>query len=129
MSTVLTRLGTVPKYTRLSLCGLAIAIAGLVIQWIAEPSKFPGFPPGILVIAVCAAVVAFGARWRWTPTVAMAIALWIVIGGFLSGELTENLASGDIGTITGNVVMCLGLVAAAITAAMAMVRTRRAGPR
>ena len=32
------------------------------MQWIADPDKFGGFPPGIAVVAVCAGlVVAFAA--------------------------------------------------------------------
>ncbi|WP_069167843.1 hypothetical protein [Nocardia altamirensis] len=123
--TTLTRLTTAPRNTKMALAGLAIGILGLLIQWIADPPKFGIFPPGILVIAVCGALVAFGARWWWTPIFATAIGIWIVIGGFLSGQLTENLASGDLGTIIGNIVMCLGLLLAAVTGVLAMIEGRR----
>ncbi|MFG1795908.1 hypothetical protein [Nocardia sp. NPDC049149] len=123
--TTLTRLQTAPTYTKVALSGLAIGILGLLIQWIADPPKFGIFPPGILVIAVCGALVAFGTRWWWTPIFATAIGIWIVIGGFLSDQLTENLASGDPGTVTGNVVMCVGLLLAAVTGVLAMIEGRR----
>jgi hypothetical protein len=125
MSTIATRLAKAPRNTKLSLYGLAIAIVGLVIQWIADPSKFPGFPPGVIVIAVFGALVAFGIRWWWSPIFAVLISVWIVIGGFLGGELVDNLASGAWATIIGNVVMCIGLVIAAITGVLAMIDGRR----
>ncbi|QYN40638.1 hypothetical protein K1T35_32495 [Pseudonocardia sp. DSM 110487] len=112
---------------KLSLCGLAVGVLGLIVQWIADPDKFPGFPPGIIFIAACAAlVVAASGRW-WAPVFSVLISLWIVLGGLAAGELTANLLSGDAGTVAGNVVMSLGLAFAAVTGVVAM-RAGRVGP-
>jgi hypothetical protein len=125
MSEIFVGLAAAPRSTKVALCGLLVGILGLVIQWFADPARFPGFPPGIIVIVACAAAVAFRARWWWTPIFAVLVAMWIVVGGFLSGQLTANLESGDAGTITGNLVMCLGLIVAAIAGVLAMVEERR----
>jgi hypothetical protein len=121
MSTIAARFSAAPKSTKLSLSGLAVGVLGLVVQWTADPEKFGGFPPGIIFIAVCAAlVVVASGRW-WAPVFSVLISLWIVLGGLAAGKLTANLLSGDAGTVAGNVVMTLGLAfaAGAVTAATA----------
>ncbi|PXX63191.1 hypothetical protein DFR70_106249 [Nocardia tenerifensis] len=122
-------LTTLPGNTKLSLYGLGVGILGLVIQWIADPDKFPGFPPGILVIAVFGLLVVLGARWFWTPLLATLVAVFIMIGGLLGGDLLDNLRSGDLGTIAGNIVLYIGLVIAAIAGVLATVDARRATSR
>ena len=127
MSTIAARFSSTPMSTKLSLSGLAVGVLGLVVQWIADPAKFPGFPPGIVFIAVCAAlVVVASGRW-WAPVFSVLISLWIVLGGWAAGMLTANLLSGDAGTVAGNVVMSLGLAFAAVTGVVAMLGARRAG--
>jgi hypothetical protein len=111
---------------RLSLYGLAVGIAGLVIQWVADPGKFGAFPPGIAVIAGCGALTLIAGRRWWAPVFAVLIALWITVGGLAAGQLTPNLTGGDAGTVAGNVVMLIGLAFAAVTGIMAMVRARTA---
>jgi hypothetical protein len=126
MSTIAARFSATPTSTKLSLCGLAVGILGLIVQWIADPAKFGGFPPGIIVIAVCAAlVVVASGRW-WAPVFSVLISLWIVLGGWAAGKLTPNLVSADAGTVAGNVVMTLGLAFAAVTGIVAMAAGRRA---
>jgi hypothetical protein len=126
MSTIAARFSAAPRSMKLSLCGLAVGVLGLIVQWIADPDKFPGFPPGIIFIAACAALVVASGRW-WAPVFSVLISLWIVLGGLAAGELTANLLSGDAGTVAGNVVMSLGLAFAAVTGVVAM-RAGRVGP-
>ncbi|WP_082771875.1 hypothetical protein [Actinoplanes sp. TFC3] len=106
--------------TRLSLYGLAVGVLGLVIQWAAEPDKFPVFPPGIIFIVVLGVLVVATARFWWAPVFAVLISLWIVFGGLASGQLTPNLVSSNAGTVVGNVVMSIGLLFAAVTGVVAM---------
>lgn len=125
MNAIATRLAATTSITRTSLGGLAIGIAGLVVQWIAEPTKFPGFPPGILAIVACGVFVVLTARHWWSPIFAVLIGAWVSIGGFFSGELTGNLDSENTGTVLGNVVMIIGLVIATIAGALAALHARR----
>jgi hypothetical protein len=113
----------------LSLWGLAVGIVGLVVQWIADPGKFSPFPPGIIFILVCGALVVFTIRRWWAPVFSVLISLWIVLGGLAAGKLLPNLRSGDLGTVAGNVVMSLGLAFAAVTGIVAMLRVRHARAR
>ena len=109
----------------MSLSGLAVGVLGLVVQWLADPDEFGGFPLGIFVIAGCAAlVVVTSGRW-WAPIFSVLIALWIVFGGWAAGQLTPNFASPNAGTVTGTVVMSLGLTFAAVAGVVAMRDGRR----
>ena len=129
MSTIVAHVAAAPRSTRLSLWGLAVGILGLVVQWIADPPKFSPFPPGIVFIAVCGALVVFTVRRWWAPVFAVLISLWIVLGGLAAGKLTPNLTSGDVGTVAGTAVMSLGLALAAVTGVVAMIGAWRARAR
>ena len=120
MRVIMMRFVSMRKSVNLSLMGLAGAVLGLIVQWIADPGKFPGFPPGIIFIAVCAALVVVAAGRWWAPIFSVLISLWIIYGGLAGGDLTANLLSGRAGTVAGNVVMMLGLAFAAVTGVVAM---------
>jgi hypothetical protein len=110
----------------MSLWGLAVGVLGLVIQWIAQPAKFNPFPPGILFIVGCGALVVLTRRRWWAPVFAVLISLWIVLGGWAAGKMTPNLDSADARTVAGTVVMALGLAFAAVTGIVAMLGAWRA---
>jgi hypothetical protein len=113
--------------------GLAIGIVGLLVQWAANPAKFSAaqgffglaFPPGILFILVAGLLSLASARWWWHPVFSVVIAFWIVGVGGISGQLTPNLMSSNLGTVTGNVVMSLGLITTFVTGIVGMVASRR----
>lgn len=123
--------------TLVSFAGLAGGIAGLVIQWLADPAKFARaedsfgitFPPGIVFIVVLGVLMLVTARWWWHPVFAVLAALWIVGAGTLAGQLQPNLTSDNPGTVIGNVVMAASLVAAAVAGVVSMITTLRAAPR
>jgi uncharacterized membrane protein YeaQ/YmgE (transglycosylase-associated protein family) len=119
--------------TRASLAGLGVGIIGLLLQWAADPGKFGGaqktfgmsFPPGILFILGFGTMTVLTSRWRWHPIFAVLISFWIVAVGGLAGKLMPNLTSSNLGTVLGNVVMCLGLIGAFVAGTWAMVQTGR----
>jgi len=121
------------RKTLLAFAGLVVAIAGLLVQWAADPGKFSAaqgffglaFPPGILFVLVAAALSAATARWWWHAVFSVAIAFWIAGVGGISGQLTPNLLSSNLGTVAGNVVMTAGLVLAFVAGIASMVRARR----
>jgi len=121
MITISERFSAIPSTTKLSLSGLGAGIVGLVIQWIADPATFPGFPPGIGFIAVCAALVVLAVGRWWSPIFSVVISLWIVFGGWAAGVLVPNFRSDNAGTVAGNAVMTAGLVFAAVTGIVAMI--------
>jgi hypothetical protein len=125
MSTIGVRFSATPNATKMSVFGLFIGILGLVIQWIPDPPKFHGFPPGIGFLAVGAALVVLAAGRWWAPVFSVLISLWIVAGGWAAGLLIPNFRSDDAGTVAGNAVMVAGLLFAAVTGVVAMAAGRR----
>jgi hypothetical protein len=112
------------------LVGLGVGILGLLLQWVVEPEVFGafGFPPGILYIAGAGLIVWADRRSRWSPAAAVGLALWIVVGGLAGGDLVDNLVSGSVGLIAGNVVMVGGLLVAAAAGVVAIARRGDAVP-
>lgn len=100
--------------------GLGVAVVGLLVQFAAEPAKFGVFPLGILFVAAAALIVWLTRRWRIAPLAGVLISLWIAFGGITTGLLAANLASGNALTVTGNVVMVVGLAIAALVGIAAM---------
>ncbi|WP_199931313.1 hypothetical protein [Streptomyces sp. CB02923] len=100
--------------------GQLLAGAGLVLQWIGEPARFPGFPPGLVYIAAAAAIVWLDRRSPWSPVAAVVLSLWIVGGGLAGGNLTANLASDTTLMVAGNAVMLLGLGTSTVAGALAI---------
>ena len=122
------------RNTLVCLAGMVVGVLGLVIQWAADPAKFSeaqqslgvSFPPGIAFIAVCGVLTLVTSRWWWHPAFGVLIAFWIVGVGTLAGQLTPNLVSPNAGTVTGNVVMAVGLVVAALFGVLGMIAAVRA---
>lgn len=122
------------RYTLITFAGLLVGIAGLIIQWIADPEKFAGaegtfgvsFPPGIAVIIVFGLLMLFTTRWWWHPLFGVFIAFWIVGVGSMADKLQPNLVSHNLGTVAGNAVMAIGLALAFVAGLIGMTTARRA---
>ncbi|BCJ38469.1 hypothetical protein Athai_59720 [Actinocatenispora thailandica] len=116
-----------------ALAALLVGILGLVVQWIADPSKFGDaeqsfgitFPPGIIFILVAAVLMVLTSRWWWHPVFAAIACLWIVGAGSLADQLQPNLTSHNAGTVAGNVVMAGGLIVALVAGVVSAVGTLR----
>lgn len=125
---------TLTRSTLLAFAGLGVGIVGLLVQWLADPAKFSeaqgffglAFPPGILFILAAGLLSLATARWWWHPVFSVLIAFWIVGVGGISGQLTPNLVSSNVGTVAGNVVMSVGLILTFVTGIVGMVVARRA---
>lgn len=69
---------------KVTVAALLLAAAGFVIQ-IVSGVDVPPVPPGLIILLVAAALVAFG-PWRWTPVVA------IVVGFFFRSNAAGSKA-------------------------------------
>lgn len=105
-----------------TVAGQFLAAAGLLVQWVSAPSLFAsfGFPPGLFYVLGAAAIVVLNRRSNWAPSAAIALSLWITIGGLAGGNLLENLASPNTGLVAGNLVMLAGLVISAVAGVIAI---------
>jgi hypothetical protein len=127
------RLRHLSRGTRVTFAGLLVGIAGLVVQWFADSSKFAEaippfglvFPPGIAFIAAFGLLTLLTTRWWWHPIFSVLIAFWIVGVGTLADQLTPNLTSDNLGTVAGNVIMAAGLVVSFVAGILSMITARR----
>ncbi len=111
---------------RINIGALLVAAAGVFVIFLSAPDLFPAVPPGVIILAVAAALVAF-VPGRWTPIVGVLIALMITIGGIASGN-TIDILNGEEnpGAILGTVIQYPALITA--IAAGVMATTRRSSP-
>lgn len=127
------RLPSLSRGTLVTLAGLLVGVAGLVIQWIADPAKFAGaegtfgvsFPPGIAFILVFGLLTLLTARWWWHPIFAAFIAFWIAGVGTMADKMQPNFASHNPGTVAGTTVMAAGLALAFIAGLVSTRAARR----
>jgi hypothetical protein len=99
----------------LSVVGLVVAAAGIIIQYVSGVD-YPAIPPGPIILLAAAAVVAFG-PWRWSPVVGLVAALFLSIGGAVAtiagNGFSETLGDpGELGGFAGAVVQIVGLAIA-----------------
>ncbi|GAA1973678.1 hypothetical protein GCM10009754_55780 [Amycolatopsis minnesotensis] len=87
-----------------------------------------GFPPGLFYVLGAAAIVLLNRRSNWSPAAAIALSLWITIGGLAGGNLQDNLADPDTGMVVGNIVMLAGLAISAIAGVLAIRHNFRTRP-
>ncbi|MPY79420.1 MAG: hypothetical protein GEV04_13220 [Actinophytocola sp.] len=93
----------------------------IVVQIAGGVDVYPTIPPGLVISVAVAALVVFGARWRWTALVALAWPIMLSIGAVLASGTLEAL-SGDQGVfvqVTG-IVQRVALVVAVIGGAVAV---------
>ncbi len=107
---------------RINIGALLVAAAGVFVIFLSAPDLFPAVPPGVIILAVAAALVAF-VPGRWTPIVGVLIALMITIGGIASGN-TIDILNGEEnpGAILGTVIQYPALITAIATGVMATTR-------
>lgn len=110
--------------TQVTVVGLLVAAVGILIQFFALPEDFPTIPPGPVILVATAAVVAFGSRLWWSPSVGVAVGLLILVGNIANGGLGDNITDSMPPAI-GVVVMEIGLVTAIVAGAVATTRNRR----
>jgi len=107
---------------RIDIGALLVAAAGVFVIFLSAPDLFPAVPPGVIILAVAAALVAF-VPGRWTPIVGVLIALMITIGGIASGN-TIDILNGEEnpGAILGTVIQYPALITAIAAGVMATTR-------
>jgi hypothetical protein len=99
---------------RLNVTGLVVAAAGIVIQ-IASGADYPTVPPGLIILLVAAALVALGARWRWTTIVGVIVPAFLLVGGAIAPQTRDHLGDPEqAGVFVGTVIQLLALVVALV---------------
>lgn len=112
---------------KLTALGLTVAAVGIMGQYVSGVD-YPTIPPGAIILAAAAGVVAFG-HWRWAPAVGLGVAVFISIGGTIATAAGNgfNDSVGDpgaIGGFSGGVIQIAGLVIALAAGTVAVGRRR-----
>ena len=82
-------------------------------------------PPGLFILLVPAALVAFG-RWRWTPVIAALAGLFIFVSYFPSGAVVRLLDLSQFGAFIGLWLQFLASFTTVIAGLIATMQNYRA---
>jgi len=101
--------------------GLATAAVGTLLEYVTGVPGFPTVPPGPIILAAAALVVAVVA-WRWIAVVGLLVAAFVAVGAIASGTTVELLATPEVpGQFVAALVQVLGLVVAVVGGVVALV--------
>ncbi len=111
------------RASQLTVAGLLVAAAGFVIQ-IVSGVDVPTVPPGLVILLVAAALVAF-APWWWMPIVGVVVGLFLLIGFFASGAVGSLLEPGQLGVFLGAWMQFLAVIVAVVAGIVAVSQNYR----
>jgi hypothetical protein len=103
-----------------TVAGLVLGAAGIVVLW-AAGVRFPvAIPPGIVILLAGAVFVSL-VRWRWAPAAGVLLGAFIVVGWAVSPTGWDNLI-GRNGTAvaTGQAIQLAGVLVAVVAGAVAL---------
>lgn len=109
--------------SRLTVTALLVAAAGFVIQ-IVSGVDVPTVPPGLVILLVAAALVAF-APWRWMPIVGVVVGLFLLVGFFASGAVVSLLEPSQLGVFLGAWIQFLAVTIAVVAGIVAVSQNYR----
>jgi hypothetical protein len=111
-----TNLTNLPLFTKLTITGLVACAIALWMQWLSGDPAYPKFPPGPVVFIAVAAIVAFAARWWWTPLIGALIALLVTSGWFarLPAAMQRLTHPGSVGKFAAGIFVGAVLQIAAL---------------
>ena len=111
------------RASQLTVAALLVAAAGFVIQ-IVSGVEVPTVPPGLVILLVAAALVAF-APWRWMPVVGVVVGLFLLVGFFASGAVGSLLEPSELGVFLGAWVQFLAMIFAVVAGIVAVSQNYR----
>jgi hypothetical protein len=111
------------RASQLTAAALLVATAGFVIQ-IVSGVDVPTVPPGLVILLVAAALVAF-APWRWMPVVGVVVGLFLLVGFFASGVVGSLLEPSELGVFLGAWVQFLAVIVAVVAGIVAVSQNYR----
>lgn len=117
-----TNLSSLTFPTRLTVAGLVACALAIWTQWLSGDPAYPKFPPGPVFFIAVAAIVAFAARWWWSPLIGSMIALLVTSGWFarLPRQMERLTHPGSIGHFApGIFVGTLGMIVSLLLTAVA----------
>jgi hypothetical protein len=110
---------------RTETAALLVAVVGIIVQIIGGV-PYPAVPPGIIILLVAAALVAF-LPWRWAPLAGVLGGGFLLIGGFAAARSRYDLSHpGHPGAFAGTWLQLAAVAVAVVAGIVALaVRNRR----
>lgn len=108
-----TNLSNLTFPTKLTVAGLIACALAIWTQWLSGDPAYPKFPPGPVFFIAVAAIVAFSARWWWTPLIGALLALLVTSGWFsrLPKQMERLTHPGSIGHFAPGIFLgTLGMI-------------------
>jgi hypothetical protein len=94
---------------------------GTLLEYVTGVPGFPMVPPGPIILAAAAIVVAVVA-WRWIAALGLLVAAFVAVGAVASGVTVELLATPHVpGQFVAALVQVIGLVVALVGGVLALV--------
>ncbi len=109
--------------SKVTIAALLVAAVGIVIQLVSGVD-FSQVPPGLIILLVAAALVAFG-PWRRTPVAGIVVGFFLLVGFFASGQIGSLLDPGLFGRFVGVWVLFLSVVVAVVAGTAATIQNYR----
>ncbi len=114
-----------PTVRKLAVAGPLTAAAGIVVQ-ILGGADYPAVPPGVLLLAAAAGLLAI--RNKWTSLLGVAVPLFITFGAFATPNTGDHLSHPSaIGVFAGTLIQLLGLAAGVVCGLVVAVQSLRKG--
>lgn len=118
-------MSTVMKRTTVG--SLLLAAAAIIVHILAG-ADYPAVPPGVIVFLAVAGLVMWRPR-RWSAGVALAVGLFIGVGGIVAPNTSDNLGSSSGLLVAATIVQLATLVGVIVASALALLFPGRPGER
>ena len=105
---------------KLTVAALLVAAFGFAIQ-IFSGVEVPTVPLGLVILLVAAGLVALS-PWRWAPAIGIVVGLFVFVGFFASGAVSNLFDPSRFGVLVGAWIQFLAVIAVIVAGGVATTR-------
>ena len=103
-----------------TVAALLVAAFGFAIQ-IFSGVEVPTVPLGLVILLVAAGLVALS-PWRWAPAIGIVVGLFMFVGFFASGAVSNLFDPSRFGVLVGAWIQFLAVIAVIVAGGVATTR-------
>jgi uncharacterized membrane protein len=105
---------------KVTVAALLVAAFGFAIQ-IFSGVEVPTVPLGLVILLVAAGLVALS-PWRWAPAIGIVVGLFMFVGFFASGAVSNLFDPSRFGVLVGAWIQFLAVIAVIVAGGVATTR-------
>ena len=105
---------------KVTVAALLVAAFGFAIQ-IFSGVEVPTVPLGLVILLVAAGLVALS-PWRWAPAIGIVVGLFVFVGFFASGAVSNLFDPSRFGVLVGACIQFLAVIAVIVAGGVATTR-------